>query len=177
VRGLRIAVAAALPFAFACGELALTPPQVTEQFWEALRAGEFETARAHASASSASLVDDLKADRRIEEVLLGEALLGERTAIVRTSLATSQGDRRLHTTFDTHLVREAGAWRVDVEATRRALTSALFASSLQQLGEAVGEGAQAFSEALEDGAAEINRAIREALQELEQELQQPAPPY
>jgi hypothetical protein len=177
VRGLRVSLAAALSLVFACGELAATPQQVTEQFWEALRAGEVEAAKAHASASSAPLVDDLRTQRQIEAVLLGEALLGERAAIVRTSLATSLGGRRLHTSFDTHLVREAEAWRVDVEATRRALTSALFASSLQQIGEVVGEGVQAFGEALEEGTAEINRAVREALQGLERELQQPDPPY
>ena len=113
----------------------------------------------------------LGGNRRIDEVLLGEALKGETRAIVRTSLATLTGTSPIHTTFDTHLVREAGEWRVDVEATEREWTTAAFATSMQQIGEALGEGVQEFSEALEEGAAEIQRAIREALEELEKELQ------
>ncbi len=111
------------------------------------------------------------ADRRIDEVLLGETLQSERSAIVRTSLVTSIVESRHRTTFDTHLVREAQEWRVDVEATERELTAAIFAAGLRQIGEALGQGVQEFSAALEEGTAEMKRAIREALEELEEELQ------
>jgi hypothetical protein len=74
---------------------------------------------------------------------------------------------RVHTTFDTHLVRSDSGWIVDAEATERALTAALFATSMQQIGEVVGQGIEEFSEALEQGAAEVSRAVREALEELE----------
>ncbi len=171
MRGLRIASAAFLLLASACGVPAPSPEQVAERFWEALRAGDVAAAKRYASASSAMHVDDLREARQIEEVLLGEVLLGEDSAIVQTSLATSLEDGRTHTTFDTHLVRENQEWRVDVEATERELTTAIFADSLQQIGEAVGQGVQEFSEALEEGAAEMRRAILEALEELERELQ------
>jgi hypothetical protein len=171
VRGLRLAVVAFLALAFACGEFAPSPAQVTERFWEALRTGDVATARQYASASSAMRVTSLGGGRRIEEVRLGEALEGESSAIVRTSLATSTEKGRIHTTFDTQLVREAEEWRVDVAATEREWTTAVFASSMQLIGEVLGEGVQEFSEELEEGAAEIQRAIREALEELEKERQ------
>lgn len=156
---------------FACGVPAPAPQQVTEQFWEALRTGDIAAAKACASASSARLVDALGEDRQIEEVLLGETLQGERSAIVRTSLVTPLAENPLHITFDTHLVREAEEWRVDVQATRRELTTAIFAAGMRQIGEALGQGVQEFSEALEEGAAEMKRALREALEELEAELE------
>jgi len=171
VRGLRIATAAFLLLASACGVAAPSPEQVAERFWEALRAGDFAAAKQYASASSAMRVHDLGEARQIEEVLLGEVLLGEDSAIVQTSLATSLEDGRTHTTFDTHLVREAQEWRVDVEATKRELTTAIFANNLQQIGEAVGQGVQEFSEAIEAGAAEMKQAILEALEELKREFQ------
>jgi hypothetical protein len=171
VRRLRLAAAAALACAFACGELAPSPQQVTRDFWEALQAGDAATARTYASTSSALRVDGLAGGRPIEAVLLGETLQGESSAIVRTSLATAIEAQPIHTTFDTHLVREAGEWRIDVKATERELTTAIFASSMQQIGEALGEGVQEFSDAIEQGAAEVTRALREALEELEQELQ------
>jgi hypothetical protein len=171
VRGLGIAVVAALPLILACGVPAPSPRQVTERFWEALRAGDVATAKACASAPSARLVDAMGEDRRIEEVLLGETLQSESSAIVRTSLVTSMAEGRLHTTFDTHLLREAEEWRVDVQATQREMTTAIFAASMQQIGEALGQGVQEFSEALEEGAAELKRALREALEELGAELE------
>jgi hypothetical protein len=170
VRGLR-AVVAVLPLVLACGAPAPSPQQVCERFWEALRAGDVATAKAHASAWSAMLVDSMGEDRRIEEVRLGETLQSERSAIVRTSLVTATEAGQQHTSFDTHLVRESEEWKVDVRATEREMTAAIFASSLRQIGETLGQGVQEFSEALEQGAEEMKRAIREALEELEEELQ------
>ena len=171
MRRLRVAVTAALPLVLACGVTAPSPQQVAEQFWEALRAGDLAAAREHASASSATFVDSMGDDRRIEEVRLGETLQSERSAIVRTELVTATEAGRQHSSFDTHLVRESDEWRVDVRATEREMTAAIFAASLQQVGEALGEGVQEFSEALEESAEDMKRAIREALEELEAELQ------
>jgi hypothetical protein len=170
VRGLR-AVAAVLPLVLACGAPAPSPQQVCERFWEALRTGDVATAKAHASAWSAMLVDSMGEDRRIEEIRLGETLQSERSAIVRTTLVTATEAGRRHTAFDTHLVRESEEWRVDVQATEREMTAAIFAASLRQIGEALGQGVQEFGAALEEGTAEMKRAIREALEELEEELQ------
>jgi hypothetical protein len=170
VRGLRLAVAAALPLLLACGASAPSPQQVAEQFWEALRTGDLASAEAHASAWSATLVDSMGDGREIEEVRLGETLQSERSAIVRTSLVTATEAGQQHSSFDTHLVREADEWKVDVEATEREMTAAIFAAGLRQIGEALGQGVQEFSEAIEEGAEEMKRAIREALEELESEL-------
>ena len=170
MRGLRACVAA-LPLVLACGALESSPQQVCKRFWEALRAGDVATAEAHASAGSATLVEAMGKDRRIEEVRLGETLQSERSAIVRTSLVTTTEAGRQHSSFDTHLVRESDEWKVDVRATEREMTAAIFAASLRQIGEALGQGVQEFSEALEEGAEEMKRAIREALEELEAELQ------
>jgi hypothetical protein len=169
VQRVGLVAAAALLGTLACGAVGPGPRQVTLEFWEALRTGDVAAAEALASVPTLRNVDGLARSRGIEEVLLGEVLEGERSAIVRTSLATDLDGRPLHTTFDTHLVREQGRWRVDVAATERERMAAIFAGTVGLLGEAVGEGIDEFSEALEQGAAEISRAIREALEELEQD--------
>jgi len=171
VRGLRVAIAAVLPLVLACGVTAPSPQQVSEQFWEALRTGDIAAAKTHASASSALLVDAMGEDLRIEEVRLGETLQSERSAIVRTSLVTATEAGQRHTSFDTHLVRESEEWKVDVQATERELTAAIFSASLRQVGEALGQGVHEFSKAIEEGTAEMKRAISEALEELQAELQ------
>ena len=144
------------------------PEAVTAEFWEAIRSRDIEAAAELASASSRFQLERMRDGRPIDEVLLGEALIGEYSAVVRTSLATSVNEGRVHITFDTHLVRSDSGWIVDAEATERALTTALFATSMQQIGEAVGQGVEEFSRALEQGAAEVSRAIREALEEFEE---------
>jgi len=171
VRGTRGKVVAALLLALACGAPADSPEQVSERFWEALRTGDTAAARTCATASSALRVDTVLGERRIEEVQLGETLASERSAIVRTSLVTATEAGRQHSNFDTHLVRESDEWKVDVEATEREMTAAIFAASLRQIGEALGQGVEEFSDALEKSAEEMKQAIREALEELEAELQ------
>ena len=168
--GLRLAVAAAFTLLLACGAPALSPQEVSERFWEALRTGDLATAEACATAASAARVDSI-GDRGIEEVRLGDTLSGERSAIVRTSLVTATEAGRQHSDFDTHLIRESDEWKVDVRATEREMTAAIFAAGLRQLGETLGEGVQEFSEALEESAQEMQRAIREALEELQAEMQ------
>lgn len=168
---LRAVIAAASLLTAACGAGAPGPKQVAQEFWEALRAGDTAAATSLASEPTAPRVEAL-AGRDIDEVLLGEVLEGEASAIVRTSLttaATEPDDWPTRLTFDTHLIREDDEWRVDVAATERDFGAAIFAGTIEMLGEAVGEGVRDFSEALEQGAAEISRAIREALEDLEQD--------
>jgi len=161
----------------ACGVAPETPEHVTRQFWEALRSDDLARARALATADSARRVAGLWDAGPIEEILLGEALRGETSAIVKTSLATASDDGTRHLSFDTSLVRVNRGWKVDAAETHRALTGALFASSVQDLGDALGEGVAQFGEAIESGAEDISRAIREAIEELERDpLSDPGPP-
>jgi len=149
------------------------PESVTADFWEAVRSRDIEAAAELASEPSRPRLERLRDARPIDEVLIGETLVGEHSAVVRTSLATSVNEGRVHTTFDTHLVRNDDGWAVDTAATERALTTAMFTTSIQQIGEAVGQGVEEFSEALERGAAEVSRAIREALDEFEKNAESP----
>jgi hypothetical protein len=149
------------------------PEAVTADFWEAIRARDIEAAGELASEPSRPRLERMRDGRPIDEVLIGETLIGEHSAVVRTSLATSVNEGRVHTTFDTHLVRRNSGWAVDTAATERALTTALFTTSIQQISEAVGQGVEEFSGALAEGAAEVSRAIREALEEFERNAESP----
>jgi len=151
----------------ACGAIEKSPDQVTRAFWEALRADDLATARALATADTVRRVEGLWEVGPIDEVLLGDALIGQASSIVRTSLATRSEHGRRHLSFDTTLVREDDGWKIDAAETHRALTGAAFASGVQELGDALGEVVAQFGEALESGAEEVSRAIREALEELE----------
>jgi hypothetical protein len=168
MRGLATLLVLGLLAGVGCGGSGASRPEtVTAEFWEAIRTRDIEAAAELASEPSRIQLERMRDGRPIDEVLLGEALIGEYSAVVRTSLAISVNEGRVHTTFDTHLVRSDSGWSVDAEATERALTTALFATSMQQIGEAVGQGVEEFSEALEQGAAEMRRAFRQALEDFE----------
>ena len=169
MRSLGLAAIAAL--AFGCTLFADPPERVAAQFWEALQAGDAALAQRVANAPTGQLLDALTGDQRIEEVILGEALRNENAAIVRTSIVTERGGRRLRSSFDTHLLRESDEWKVDVHATERELTTAIFAANMRQLGETLGEGMQHLGEAVEEGASEVLQAIVDALQKMEAERQ------
>jgi hypothetical protein len=166
-------LACALAAAGCGGSGSASPEAVAADFWEAIRARDLDAALELSWKPSRLPLERMRDGRPIDEVLLGESLVGEHTAVVRTSLATKVNERLIHTTFDTHLVRGDEGWRVDTDATERELTTALFATSMQQIGEALGQGVQEFGEALEEGAAEVSRAIRDALEEFEREREQP----
>jgi hypothetical protein len=157
--------------ALACGGGGTPPDSVTTQFWQAIQDRDIEAAAELATASSPITLARMRDGRPIDEILIGETLTGQHTAVVRTSLATHVNDRISHTTFDTHLVRDGSRWLVDIDATQQSVTTALFATSMKEIGEVMGRGVQEFSDALGQGAEDVSRAIQEALEELNRELQ------
>ncbi len=145
--------------------------EIAERFWTAVQAGDLQTARQFTSASSVGLVAETVKALVIDEVLIGETLRNDRLAIVRTSIWTSTDVDALRISFDTHLVREEGVWRVDLGETHAEVTGAVFAANVRQVGEAMDEGMKELSEALERGAADLKAAIRGALRDLDEQLQ------
>ena len=139
------------------------PGDVARAYWEALAAGDLEAARGYASEATREHVAKTDDGASIDEVVLGEVLRGEETAIVRTSITTRRDGQELEVPFQTHLVRDDGKWRIDADATHQELLSATLTSGLRELGEVWGEGVRELGEALERGAAELGEAIREAL--------------
>lgn len=162
-----LSVALLVALAIACAPPTEAPEIVAEHFWEAVRVGNFDAARSLATAPTAELVASITSEQSIESVLLGETLKSEGSAVVRTEIVTPVQNGKRRTRFDTHLVHEPEGWRVDARATRRDLTTALFASAVSQLSEIVEEGMQELGDALEESAADLAREIHEALEELE----------
>jgi hypothetical protein len=157
---------AGLLAAFGCGLLEDGPRGVATRFWEALEAGDLDGARRLASPTSADALDEWFTRQPLAEPVLGETLRNDRAAVVETALVVGRGEAPLHARFPTHLVRQDGAWRVDVDRTRRELAEALLAAGARRVQEAVAEGLNELGEALEQGTQELGDSLREALEEL-----------
>jgi hypothetical protein len=158
-----IATWSLLALLLACSP-APAPDEVARSFWEAIRAGDLETARGTLNRDSALLLDRSSLPDDLETVLLGEVLKNERAAIVRTSASTAEHEVPMKLVFHTHLVLEDERWKVDLEATREEVERASMAAGMQIMSDAIGEGIQELGEALERGADEVGEAIREALE-------------
>lgn len=151
------------------------PETVAERFWTAIQADDWETARAEATPASADGVGGIDSDRPIEQVLIGETLRSETSAVVRTTVVTRRDEGAVHATFDTHLAWNGEAWRVEVDATRRDWAAATFSASMRLLGEAMGTGLVELSEAFQEGAAELMQSINEAIEDAEAQRSPPGP--
>lgn len=157
------AIGAALLLA-ACGAPDGDPEAVVAAFWAAISERDLERARAHASRVSAASVDEWGEGYEIRSVSLGQTLRNQSAAVVETSLTTGDDDGddafELHPRFQTHLVLEDGAWRVDVTRTREDLDRAIIATAAARVRSALAEGAHEIGEALREGMDQLERALR-----------------
>ncbi len=140
---------------------------MTQRFWAAVERDDAEAASALASEPSRGLVEPTLAEVDVQEVLTGEALRNDSSALVATTLVTRREGATLDVTFHTHLVLQEEAWRVDLAASRDELRKGLFVAGMREIGEAVGEGVKEIGEAIREGAREMEDALRKALEDFE----------
>lgn len=149
----------------ACQRFDDAPRVAAQTFWQALADDDLAAARGVATDDAGSDLDALAREHPVREVRCGEILRNESNALVETTVVSEEGEPEI--TFHTHLRSEDGAWRVDVRSTRRALTRAALATSVERLRESVRGGAEALAEQIERGALEFSEALREAIEDLQ----------
>lgn len=130
-----------------------------------MQTGELDRARELSSRTSDEFLGRWQGSFSIEKIALGETRRNDRSASVDTSLLTTRGDFELHTSFETHLVREDRQWRVDVGRTRQEFAKAAIAAAAARVRGAISEGMFELGEALEKGLRELEESLREALEE------------
>lgn len=90
------------------------PKAVADQFWSATKTGKVDTIKPYVTAASLSH-DMMKEDAQATtgSYTLGEAKIENDTATIPTALK----DNEVNIEFQTVVVKEADAWKVDVEKT------------------------------------------------------------
>lgn len=139
---------------------------VAEGFWDALKAGDIETAKTFATATSAS---SLKMTENMEgkdvSVTLGVVTEESDSKLVETTVTTKNGENDMTIPMKTVLVQEDGAWKVDVEQTMMSLFGGAMAEMMKGMGEAMGEAMQGMGEemgnAMQEGVQEMGEALKE----------------
>jgi len=152
----------------ACERFDDAPRETARRFWDALLDGDLEAAGALATASDQRALRELAGELEIAEIDFGQTLRNESTALVETSVVIEPRDRTL--VFHTYLSQLAGDWKVDARRSRRELTRAALAASVEEMKESLSGGAEALVEEFERRALGASEALREAVEEFERAL-------
>jgi hypothetical protein len=147
-----------------------SPRDIAEHFWDANQDGDMELASAYVSSESSATVkrpDD--GGMPMESYSLGaEEIDGDR-ATVETAMTANMGSQQLDVDFQTHLVREDGEWKVDLDRTTSDIMRAALGVTMEEMGEMVGEAMKGAMEGLAEGLQEGMDAMGEAISEAAEE--------
>jgi hypothetical protein len=169
------------------------PRKVAEQYWRSMQQGDTAAARTLVSSTSQQNFDRylaLPADQRLP---IGAFELGTVQSAIVTVIYADPNAKDNQDTFDTVMVLEDGAWKVDATQTvvprpppsdreLNELADELSESmqenmdsmedamteGLQMLNEALREGSRDLGESMLKGMEEMNRALRESIDQMQQ---------
>ncbi len=159
-------------------QVALTPEQVTTEFWEAMAQGNLESARKYATQETQHLVTK---QQNLEDatVKTGAILIDGSNATVATVMTLKNPENTKDLSFDTVLLKENDLWKVDYQRTLNNLSNLPFGDifkSLQAIGETInkelGQQIPLFEKQIKSFSEELIRQ----LDEFRRQLEKVAPP-
>ena len=120
-------------------QAALTPEQVTTEFWEAMAEGNLDSAKKYATQETQHLVTK---QQNLEEaaVKTGAILIDGSNATVSTVVTLKKPENNKDLSFDTVLLKENDLWKVDYQRTLNNLSNLPFGDifkSLRAIGETI----------------------------------------
>lgn len=161
-------------------QAAQRPEDVTRLFWLALGKNDVFGARQLASEGSRDWIGKAPPPRwKMETLKVGEARIDGEQAAVETQVDYNRANSIDALHFDTFLVLEHDAWKVDYRKTRdfMPLNPIIeMLQNLQGLGETFGEQLQQQLPQIEEGIHSFGEQLNDQLKELQRELENAFPP-
>jgi len=142
------------------------PESVASSFWDAIMAGDKETAKKYATKNSIAEME-LEAKEQGEErdVEFGKPVEADNQVSVPTTLVTTTNGQQQRVPLNTILVKEDGDWKVDWNQTMASL-----------LGGMMGEMMKGMSDAMKGMSDEMGKSFEEAGKAYEEAMKaQPQP--
>jgi hypothetical protein len=187
-----------LPLFFsACMHHTDSPREVANQYWQALKNGDTETARKLVSTNSRQEFDAYLAKPADEKTPIGDINLGAEQTTVVTLIYPEENAPDDYSAFDTTLVLEDGQWKIDaaqtvvprpppsdreLEELADQLSESMedniesiedaMSEGMKLLDEALREGSRDMSESMLKGMEEMNRALQESIEEMQKRREQ-----
>ncbi len=146
-----------------------SPEAVADRFWAAVQDGDVETARAYSIESESSSLK-LEHESSIDSYELGDARSEDGKALVETRVTTS-GEWELDISFETVLIEDAGAWKVDVEGTGSRMVRAVIGASTAELVRGIADTLRGAMGEVMEGVAEGMKELGEALGKAADDMQ------
>lgn len=150
--------------------------EVTERFWQAMIAGDFNKAKNLSTWDSAQYLQYLSsksvAAKRFE---IGEIRVEATTAEVATILYSGdKGDMPIP--LRTVLVRDQNGWLVDVQKTMGSMVSGAMGAVVDQLNNFMENSLKGLDKSLSDNVNKLNETLRKGVEQLQKDLTPPANP-
>jgi hypothetical protein len=150
-----------------------TPDRVAAAFWQAVISGNLQVAQSHVTDDSQS---SLAADqgRKYAAVQVGAMTLDGDSATVVTLL--TQNNKKI--SFNTALLKQHDAWKVDYQQTRMNISMIPFqgiVNELQNIGESFGEQLQQQVPLIEKGLESFGEQLKRQLEEFNSSLEKSQP--
>lgn len=154
-----------------------TPEQVAEAFWEAMAEGNVESAQNYATQDTQHLVSK---QRNLEDstVTTGSVVIDGGKATVKTVLALQKTENDKKLTFDTVLLKENKAWKVDYQQTLNNLSILPFGDlfkSLKAIGDTINKELENQIPLIEQQIRTFSEELIKQLDEFRRQLESPPP--
>jgi hypothetical protein len=134
-----------------------------QSFWEASRTGDTELAMSHVSESSMARINKSDDDSSVKEFTLGDVEVDGGEATVMTTLKEQDADGSMTVSFETNMIREDGAWKVDLDRTMGAMMGAVLGASMGAMTEAMGEAMEGAVKGMAEGMQKGFEAMADSL--------------
>ncbi len=156
----------------------LSPEQVTTAFWQAMAAGNLDSAKKYATQETQHLVTK---QQNLEEatVKTGAVLTDASKATVATVMTLKNAESNKALSFDTVLLKENELWKVDYQRTLNNLSNLPFGDivkSLQAIGETLNKGLEQQIPLFEKQIKSFSEELIRQLDEFRRQLEKSAPP-
>lgn len=173
---------------FACKPATEDPGMVAEKYWQAMKTGDTETARALVSTNSQQAFNAYTNQPEENKISIDDVTLGTEHTSINTVLHPAGDPGKNsddHRTFDTILVLEDGQWKIDAERTvipppktpeqkeldelAEQLTESM-QESLDTMDDAMSEGMKFLNDALREGSKEMGESLLDQMDELKKSM-------
>jgi hypothetical protein len=178
--GLMGLLAGLLPLLFLLSgcQAALTPEQVTTEFWEAMAEGNLDAARKYATQETQHLVTK---QQNLEDatVKTGSILIDGSNATVATVMTLKKPENNKDLSFDTVLLKENDQWKVDYQRTLNNLSNLPFGDifkSLRAIGETINKELEQQVPLFEKQIKSFSEELIRQLDEFRRQLEKAVPP-
>lgn len=159
-------------------QVVLSPEQVTTAFWEAMAAGNLDSARKYATEETQHLVTK---QQNLENALVktGVILIDDSKATVATVMTLKNPENNKDLSFDTVLLKENDRWKVDYQRTLNNLSNLPFGDvfkSLRAIGETINKELEQQIPLFEQQIKSFSEELIRQLDEFRRQLEKAAPP-